>query len=257
MRAMRMGLALGACALLPGCIAAAIPLVAGGAIARSQLGDSPSASTATAASAPARPGGASAQVTILQGMTQLPPPSPPTATSSAPIAAYAAAQLAARPRQSALLDDPTLLVARRAPCAERPPVLLVDLDPADGLATLDLAAPADQGLAATLAELRRMGLAVAWITDHGASEARPIRARLLAAGLDPQGKDPLLVMRYPGESKQARRRALGATHCVLAIAGGGREDFDDLYLHLRDPAAALDLETMIGAGWFLIANPLD
>jgi hypothetical protein len=43
---------------------------------------------------------------------------------------------------------------------------------------------------------------------------------------------------------------------VLAIAGDGREDFDDLYLHLRNSAAALQLESLLGQGWFLIANPL-
>ncbi len=106
-------------------------------------------------------------------------------------------------------------------------------------------------------DLRRQGVTIAWITDREPQDAGTIRARLLEAGLDPTGRDPLFVQRYPGELKQARRRALLETHCLLAIAGDDRRDFDDLYLYLLDPASALSLEAMIGDRWFLIPNPLD
>ena len=100
-------------------------------------------------------------------------------------------------------------------------------------------------------------MAIGWITDLAHGDARAVRARLRASGLDPAGQDAFFVRRYPRESKQERRRAIGTTHCVLAIAADGREDFDNLYQHLRDPAGAAPLEAMLGDGWFLIPNPLD
>ncbi len=64
------------------------------------------------------------------------------------------------------------------------------------------------------------------------------------------------MMRRKDDRKQTRRKELGETHCVIAIAGDMRGDFDELFLFLKDPASAAPLERLIGAGWFLIPLPL-
>ncbi|WP_340588627.1 hypothetical protein [Erythrobacter alti] len=158
---------------------------------------------------------------------------------------------------SALLADPTTLQPTRARCEAEVPAILIDLDPADELMALDGRAERYPALVPTLDALRSQGVAIAWITDREPQDAGAIRRRLIESRLDPTGRDPLFVQRFPGERKQARRQALLETHCLIAIAGDDRRDFDDLYIYLIDPSAAGGLEPMIGDGWFLIPNPLD
>lgn len=159
-------------------------------------------------------------------------------------------------RMSMLLADPASLEPALATCGNRPPAVLIDLDPANGLLPLVNANRADPQLAAVLADLRGRGVAIYWITGHTPSAASGIRQRLIGSALDPTGNDPLIVSRFANESKQARRRALGDTHCLLAIMGDYRGDFDELYDFLRDPAVADPLEVYINAGWFLAPLPL-
>lgn len=196
---------------------------------------------------------------VPEGVSALPLPdhaAPGEAAALAALRTRAERRLAdEQPGPSALLARPSGLGPERVPCRTGPSAMLVDLDPAGGLAPLETTGQ-PRALAATLAALRRQGLVIAWITDRAPRDARAIRAALAAAGLDPEGTDPLLVQRYPGEAKQARRRALGAGHCVLAIAGDSREDFDDLFAYLLEPGAAWRLEPLIGEAWFLIETPL-
>jgi len=158
---------------------------------------------------------------------------------------------------SALLADPTSLQPTRAQCEAEVPAILIDLDPADALMALDGRVERYPALVPTLDALRSQGVAIAWITDREPQDAGAIRRRLIESRLDPTGRDPLFVQRFPGEGKQERRQALLETHCVIAIAGDERRDFDDLYLYLIDQSSAGGLEPMIGDGWFLIPNPLD
>ncbi len=158
---------------------------------------------------------------------------------------------------SAILANPASLQPTRAQCKAEVPAILIDLDPADGLVALEGVARPDASLVPVLDGLRREGVAIAWITDREPQDAGAIRQRLLETRLDPTGRDPLFVQRYPGELKQARRQALLETHCPIALAGDDVRDFDDLYLYLIDPSSAVGLEPMIGDGWFIIPNPLD
>ncbi len=158
---------------------------------------------------------------------------------------------------SALLADPASLEPTRAACEADIPAVLIDLDPAGGLLALENGSMPVPGLVSTIEDLRRQGVAIAWITDREPTDAARIRQRLLETRLDPTGRDPLFVQRYPGELKQDRRQALLETHCLIAIAGDERSDFDELYSYLIDPTLAAGLEPMFGDGWFLIPTPLD
>ena len=159
-------------------------------------------------------------------------------------------------RRSMLLADPASLDPALQSCGTKPPAVLIDLDPANSLLPLVAGNRADQQLGALLVDLRTRGVAVYWITGHAPSAASAIRQQLTGSALDPTSNDPLIVARFASETKQQRRRALGETHCLLAILGDSRGDFDELYDYLRDPGLADPLEVLIGQGWFLAPNPL-
>lgn len=210
-----------------------------------------------------------AQAAERLGLTIVPSmPEPGTSAASRPapggtdsyVAFYdhALSQLDAEgPRQSALLLDPPSIDPAVKPCTDQPSAVLVDLDPAAGLLPLVDEARPDPVLADLLGTLRDRGVTVFWISGHGPEAASAIRGILVESALDPAGADPLILMRFPGESKQKRRVGLADTHCLLAIAGDQRADFDELYDHVLDPDMAAPLEVLVGDGWFLTPPPID
>lgn len=156
--------------------------------------------------------------------------------------------------KSALLVDSGSLDPETKVCAGTPNAVLIDLDPEEGLFPLDAIGatnPASANLTRALSLLRDDNIAIYWITDHSAASAGKIRQFLRESSLDTLGTDPILVKRFATERKQARRRSLGQTHCLLAIAGGQMSDFDELYKFLVNKPAAEDLDAMLGNGWFL------
>lgn len=160
-------------------------------------------------------------------------------------------------RLSVLLADPPSLDPELKRCGNLPPAVLVDLDPGNGLMPLVSTDRANPDLARYLGLLRERGVTVFWISGHGPGAASQIRQRLVASGLDPTGADPLVVTRFAGESKQARRYGLGESNCVLAMMGDQRGDFDELYDYVLDPIMAAPLEEHVNHGWFIAPPPLD
>lgn len=159
-------------------------------------------------------------------------------------------------RQSALLAAPGTLSPIRTDCSIRPPAVLIDLDP--GSATFDpsIKAQPNPALSQLLASLRVQEVEVFWISELSAIQAGAVRKALIGSAMDPAGRDGLLLMRRIEDRKQARRKELSETHCLLAIAGDTRADFDELYLYLKDTSTAQPLESLIGAGWFITPLPL-
>lgn len=269
MKPIRVSLTLASAAFLQGCVlaAAAIPIAAGGALASNAVfgertlqalveGTDQDVDDLELTDLPG--------YTVLEG-TELPAPNLPVpsigpfgdlrlfAEDALPQSADASLEGA----YSALLADPTALQPTRARCEVGIPAVLIDLDPSGALMPLDNARLSDPQLQAVVNRLRNRNIAIAWMTDREPTDAARVRDILEMTGLDPTRRDPLFVMRFPGEEKQRRRRALLETHCVFAMAGDTRSDFDDLFLFLRDPASADTLEPMLGNGWFLIPNPID
>jgi hypothetical protein len=160
------------------------------------------------------------------------------------------------PRQSALLAAPGSLSPIRTECSIRPPAILVDLDPGDRPFDASITPQANPSLGQILTSFRLQEIEIFWISQQSAISAGAIRKALVASGLDPQGRDGLLLMRNADDRKQARRKELAETHCLLAIGGDTRSDFDELYLYLKEETAAQPLEELIGAGWFLTPLPL-
>lgn len=175
-------------------------------------------------------------------------------------ARYAAAQgelpIIGSERRSAMLENPGSLTPAAKTCSIQPAAVMIDLDPAGGTLDPVRAMRGDPALSATLASLRASDIAIAWVSSVTADRAGAVRKALVASALDPTGQDELVLLRFPEERKQTRRRDLAKELCVVAIAGDERADFDELFEYLKDPATAAPLDALIGAGWFLIPTPL-
>ncbi|MEY4721933.1 MAG: hypothetical protein RIQ46_1658 [Pseudomonadota bacterium] len=274
-----LALVLAAPALLGGCAAALVPVVAGGVMARKQLdgdearsGERRAEATAGAELSPPPPERIpvfTAEPALKSGPAtnaalRVPAASPPSGDD--PYAAFARhaveAGLAARDgtRLSALVDQDSLTgTPRLAACAAQPPAVLIDLDA--GSAPFDLENPplAAPGLAERLATLRSSGITVLWSASLPAAAAERLYTILQATGLDPQRTDRLLLLRPGQDRKQQRREAAAQDWCIVAIAGDRRADFDEAFDYLRDPQGpvARALESHFGAGWFLAPPPID
>lgn len=273
--ALALAASLSAVPLLSGCIAAAIPLAAGAAIARREAARQASGGV-PAPVAPLVPAQSSVTGAAVESasassdlsaigtrLTALPPPDLPVGTGGVAVKAFRTYALrqtmggaGGRERSSALLASPSDLRTARMPCGARPSAVFLDLDPGRG--TFDPLAPgtADPALGAALTALRERGVAVIWFSRLGENFAGAIRAVLIQSGLDPAGGDELVLMRDIAERKQTRRDEAAKRVCPLAILGDERPDFDELYLYLKKPEAAVALDAMIGRGWF-IASPFD
>lgn len=244
--------------LTSGCIAAVLPVAAGAALVKrhAALGR-PDAQPAAVAAASAR----SDLKVIPTSLTALPPPDAPAGGGDPAIAAFRGYALTQAEfpagtgkRLSAILPSAGDLRVSRAPCGNLPAAVFVDLDP--GRATFDPVAPgkADATLGAALAELRTRGVRIVWFSRLGTNFAPAAREALVNGGLDPAGSDELALLPDIAERKQSLRDGIARRMCPIAMVGDERADFDELYLYLRNPDAAVGLDAMIDRGWFL-ASP--
>ncbi|TRD11557.1 hypothetical protein FGU71_06580 [Erythrobacter insulae] len=260
---------------LSGCVAAVIPIVAGGALARSET----RGNVMVEAEQQSLPGLPDNKAALANGEPSLDGPQ-----RAAPFAVQpAATEFADRSRQSprldefirystqqaylfseneqplpsAVLSDSASLDGRRIDCkpaSDRNPAVLIDLDPGQETFTARSALPTSTSIALSLKVLRSEGVEIAWISANSAADADVVRAALTRSGLDPDAQDTLLLMRYPGDRKQTRRKEFASETCLIAIAGDNRRDFDELYDYLSNREAAFRLEKLINNGWFLIGS---
>jgi hypothetical protein len=252
--------------LLGGCAAAvALPLLAGGTLYIRDKNVRVRAATPVQlleqdvavpdlASAPA------AGSPLLTGLAELPAP-PDRETPWRGFADHALAQAAMvrdgqRPLSALLQKDTSLLRADRRECVTRHPAVILDLDAAREAFDPAAGARAAAGLAEALQRLREDKIIVLWTTQLPAARAGEVARALRAAGLDPEGADQLLLVRGPEDRKQVLREQANEDVCVVALAGDERTDFDELFDYLRDPAAGIGLDEMLGNGWFLTPQPL-
>ena len=166
---------------------------------------------------------------------------------------------ASSPMADAVLDviDPNdpLSAPRRAQCGKLQPAVLIDLDPE--LNVFDPAAAAPQpGLAEALSALRAAGITVMWTSALQVEQAEKVAAALARTGLDPSKTDRLLLLKGPGDRKQARRLSAARNWCVVAMAGDRRGDFDEAFDYLKDPDTQIPADRLFGNGWFLAPAPL-
>ena len=264
--------------LLSGCIAvAALPLMAGGAMfaggnvkiraatkrPRTATALAPSGTVRivdeqTAGMAMPALGGAT-----LTTLTALPPPDAvrDAADPWKRFVAYAtdrSAQFADAPgRQTALLQKGTSLeLPRMQACTAKVPAVVIDLDPVTGVFAPQQGLIPPPGVGEGLAKIRAAGAVVLWVTALPAARVGEVAEVLRQTGLDPEGSDPLLLVRTREDRKQVLREEANKDVCVIAIAGDRKGDFDELFDYLRDPASGDSLDYLLGAGWFIVPPPL-
>ncbi len=203
---------------------------------------------------------------------------------------YAIAQSRARPKDSVVLDEgATLAQPVFIPCGAKPLAAVFDVDetvllnlgfeydaalhpgPYDAAkwdawerTGADKVAPTP-GAAKALALLRELGVTVVFNTNRTVANAAQTQAAIERAGLGPavHGETPFLQGDAPGGSKKdARRAAIAAKYCVIAMGGDQLGDFSDLFNDIKSPAerrAATLVPPMSakwGAGWFVLPNPV-
>jgi hypothetical protein len=282
--------------LLQGCVAAAIPVLAGGAIASREVanGDRDDGMAVQAGAAPeAQPEApqdtaqdvatsateaatdpsadsveeitetpqvsavpAAPSVSAKPGLTAIGPRK--ASSDYADFASYALAQSGLQSDQasSALLQNPGALDGVRAQCSAAKLAVLIDLDPAGGTIALDSYLEYDPGFVAQLETLRSQGLTIGWISQRLTLDAERVRSMLLESSLDQLGQDVLLLLPSFDQNKQQLRREFSQDYCLVAIAGDTFSDFDELFDYLKNPDAALRLNLLRNAGWFITPLPL-
>ncbi len=265
--------------LLSGCVAAALPVIAAGVMARdelrgrktaeqrSEIREAEVAQVVTASAAPSEAARDGAPVTVILRTDDdaLPSTSP---GDYAPFARFAT-DLQQRRAAGEAITSAVLVrnfaIERPAyvECDARPPAVIIDLDPADTGPNQQIFAVAPDrvispvpGLTARLADLREAGVAILWLTDHDAETVPAIAETLRTSGIDPTGVDRIYATPLGGGRKQERRLDLASAWCILAIAGDRRGDAEEAYDYLRSPEAALMIDTRWEAGWFLVPPPL-
>ncbi|MCZ8368586.1 MAG: hypothetical protein O9293_01245 [Porphyrobacter sp.] len=271
-----LSLALLAAPLLSGCVAVAIPAVAGSTIVGKRVVDgSENAATervVASAAVPSPVPSPQSEITQLPATIApasapaLPPPAaypdpasplPSGQTNFARFVRYtqAAARQAAAGAElpSAVLSDPVAIDGKRRRCVSGEQlVAVIDLDPA-GRVFAPLASPSKlTGLALGLAVLRQEGVEIAWLSDLSTTQSGSLRTALEQSGLDPRGQDIISLRREESDTKDQRRASLAAITCIIAIAGDERPDFDTRFKYLRNAEAGAGIEPLIGDGWFLI-----
>ena len=273
-----LGLLLGASLALQGCVALVLPIAAAGVIGKKEVdkarlrtraaeatfdpasppqvfvGDAPAEAIATALPVPTTE--APGAMTPLDRLAQS-----NISNAYLPFARHALGEAAKRRRGQAvrsvvLPENVSLSQPQPISCGAKPIAVLIDLDVAPGTpAEMDI--ERQNGFAALLETLRESGIRIAWLAETDERQLQPI-LDLLREGEAPVLRDTdLMLFGLPGTyRKQERRWALAASHCVVAIAGDRKSDFDELYDYLRDQSYAIRLEAFTDRGWFELPHPI-
>jgi 5'-nucleotidase (lipoprotein e(P4) family) len=112
-----------------------------------------------------------------------------------------------------------------------------------------------------LDDLRKAGVAVVLNTNRSAANAAGTVAALKAAGLGEFRPGETLFLRDGATAKDARRLAIAARYCVVAMAGDQLGDFSDRFAEPMPVAARRQVAIhssaagLWGKGWFVLPNP--
>jgi hypothetical protein len=264
---------------LSGCVAALVPIAAGGIIAKKQIDGRSRARKAEAAMEQQAASDSTVQTSgeVLDTQPVIPQQQVNGADTPAAMRAterllfsnvrhpylamiiYALEQAERRRageavRSAVLIEDVSLADPKVMECGGKQLAVIIDLDEAK-----DAGAPAAVNagdLSVLLETLREADIRIAWLSgdNEGAVQSR-IAALQLGDAPAIKNQDLILFARKGGLRKQERRWELAKDHCVLAIAGDRNGDFDELYDYLRKADLAIRLEAFANRGWFNLPAP--
>lgn len=261
-------------ALLQGCAAALLPVVAAGAIGKTQV-DAAQARTRAAEQQLADLPQAQREAVVTVALAEdeaLPAAEPAVQTAQVQsqrvaladvnhpylaMARYALAQaerrqVGASVRSAVLVEQVSLIEPRAVDCGDKPSAIIIDMDEAPGVELSDGEAI---GFGELLQFLRDNDIVIAWASDRSTGALADDLALLLGGNVPAMQADDIQLFAWPGLRKQERRWNFAATHCVLAIAGDRKSDFDELFDYLLDPDYAIRLDAWTDKGWFLLPYP--
>lgn len=157
-------------------------------------------------------------------------------------------------RSAVLIEDVSLANPKTAACDGKPFAVILDLDEAKNADAAGETATGD--LAVLLETLREADVRIAWLSGDSEAAAQS-RISALQMGDTPamKNQDLILLARKGGLRKQEQRWELAKDHCILAVAGDRKGDFDELYDYLRKPDLAIRLEAFADRGWFELPAP--
>lgn len=264
--------ALASCGL-QGCVAAALPIAAAGLVAKKHLSPKKRAENAQAALAePIGPDGRAVVVAPGENIetaaastsahTQQAVPavldygldmSHPYASMAQYVLGRAAARAIGDEVPSAVLVEGVSLASpKTVPCGDKQSAVIIDVDTVPGATPLT-----QSGLATILDKLRSADVRIAWM---GSGSIAEIEAMLTQPNVAEYAlllqRDEILSAPEKGPSKQEQRWAFAKSHCVLAMAGDQKSDFDELFDYLQDPKYAAPLDIFNDRGWFTVPSPL-
>jgi hypothetical protein len=177
-----------------------------------------------------------------------------------PFARYALEQAEKREggkalRNAILVPKVSLTDPRAMACDAKPLAVLIDVDIAAGTPS-EIDIEPQSGFGTLLNMLRKNDIRIAWLSSYSKEQLTPV-LDVLRKGDDPVFSDQdILLFGHPAYRKQEQRWMLAQDHCVIAMAGDRRNDFDELYDYLKNPDYAIRLEAFIGKGWFLAPPPV-
>ena len=157
-------------------------------------------------------------------------------------------------RSAILVENISLADPKTIECGNKRFAVIIDLDEAkEGDSPANITA---SDLAVLLETLREADIRIAWLRGDTQVAAQG-RIAALQSGETPALKenDLLLLGRKGGLRKQEQRWELAKDHCILAVAGDRKADFDELYEYLRKPDLAIRLDAFIDRGWFELPAP--
>ena len=202
--------------------------------------------------------------------------------------AYATDKAKNRPADSVVLAAASPIVhASFVPCGDKPLAVVFDADEtvilntgfearaAAGVPYSDAdwsqwertgasAVTATPGAGHAFDDLRKAGMTVVVNTNRSTANLAGTVAALKAAGLGDFKSGETLFTRDAGapSAKDARRQAIAARYCVIAMAGDQLGDFSDLFNAPMAVAARRQLAVhssaagLWGKGWFVLPNPV-
>lgn len=248
---------------LGGCVIAAVPVIAGAAIARSETQRDKRKPAVAPTPKPNAASDPAVIVTVGAADTSVSPLADEFAPLLAHVRSRATLWSEGAPIKSLVLDNrQTVLNPVAIDCQRRQPVVLIDADPAAPDASIKTTLPPlgallpTPGWTAALAAIRDLDVGIIWVTARPVGEAAALAARLAATGLDPARRDRVAASASGVTRKQDVRLEQARGHCVLAVVGDRRSDADEAYDYLRRPDARLPIDENWGAGWFLLPPPL-
>ncbi len=284
-RAVASLLLLGAAGLLNGCVAVVIPIAAAGVIGKTQLDAKKRAKRAEVTMIGVADRTRAVEITSETDTGQRDiaavVPDPPAAVlntaggltvterlaisnirhSYFKFAQYSLGQAAKHaagltPRSAVLVENVSLAFPKTIDCGNKPLAVIIDLDAAPAVTPDTPASASTSGLAELLELMREGGIRIAWISGESEGAVQPVVAAL-QNGPSPILKPSDLVSfaERKGLRKQERRWAIANNHCVIAVAGDRRADFDELYDYIRQPDYAIRLDAMWDRGWFELPAP--